>query len=188
MPDGQVFQPFTDRLSRDIRNALSKSFVTVLQQRTIDAAQTIADYYLQKTEKSCYRDYIRKRLQCYKNVLVQLDDKDHEPLLLGLILWDEKLFFEVHEVLEHVWLDAKGEEKLFLQAMIRAAGVYIKLEAGYSDPASRMAGKAIPVLERNQHRLALYTNPAVLIKALRTLEPSAPILLSPGPHQSHVNY
>lgn len=179
MSNSQVFQPFTDRLSRDIRNALSSSFVTALQQKSIFAAQSIAEHYLKQTEEPCYQNYIRERLTCYKNVLTKIEGKNHDPLLLALILWDEKLFFEMHEVLEHAWLDAAGEEKVFLQAMIRAAGVYIKLEAGYPGPASRMAVKAIPVLERNHYRLAQYTTPAVLINALKNLAPSAPVLLSP---------
>jgi hypothetical protein len=83
----------------------------------------------------------------------------------------------VHEVLEPVWLKAAGEEKLFYQAMIRAAGVYIKLEYGYAEPAARIAAKAIPVLERNRARLRRYTEPDHLINALRHLHTTPPLLL-----------
>ncbi len=168
----QVFQPFTDRLSRDIRNALSRSFVTVLQQKSISSAQSVAQQYLNDGVEPCYQEYIRNRLVRYNTVLAKLGDENPEPLLLALLLWDEQLFFEVHEVLEHVWLEEKGEEKLFLQAMIRAAGVYIKLEAGYPHQASRIAAKAIPVLHKNQHRLARYGQAQLLLNALAT--PSLP--------------
>ena len=173
-----VFQPFTDRLSRDIRNDLSESLVAVIHEQTLAPAQKIADYYLQTRPASIYCDYIMDRLTRYQRALEAIGNKNNDPLFIALVLWDEQLFFEVHEILEHAWLQAEGEEKLFLQAMIRAAGVYIKRDAGYAEVAVRISLKALPVLEENRHRLAPYTDPDRLIQALRQASLKAPLLLT----------
>ncbi|MDH3329642.1 MAG: DUF309 domain-containing protein, partial [Desulfobulbaceae bacterium] len=95
----------------------------------------------------------------------------------ALVLWDQKLFFEVHEVLEHAWLKAGGEEKLVLQAMIRAAGVYIKLEYGYRESARKIANRALPILEEHKEFLAAYFEPEKLLRCLRDLTLPPPDLL-----------
>ena len=173
----KIFQPFTDRLSRDIRNDLSESLVKVIEAGTMLPAERAASRYISKKLDSCYIDYIDDRLRKYSLIYRQLS-QHNIPLLQGLILWDKQLFFEVHEILEHAWMKAVDEERLFLQAMIRAAGVYIKLEAGYPEPAARIARKAIPVLVRNRSRLSPYTDPNLLISALSDLSQPPPQLLS----------
>ena len=42
----QLFDPFNDRLSRDIRNDLSESLLTCLRERRPTAARTVAERYL----------------------------------------------------------------------------------------------------------------------------------------------
>ena len=172
-----TFQPFTDRLSRDIRNTLSKSLLQVISLQSLEPAQTAAESYLCPQLPAAYAAYIAERLNKYQLVLTTLGSKIDDPYLVACILWDKQLFFEVHEVLEPVWLKAEGEEKLFLQAMIRAAAVYMKLEYGYTEPASRIARKALPVFERNRERLARYTNPDELISRLHQLHLPPPLLL-----------
>jgi hypothetical protein len=162
----QTFKPFSDRLSRDIRNQLSESFVTVLQEKSMDSARKIAKKYLTDNLSPCYSKYIKSRLERYNRCLAKIAQGNKDPLWQGLVLWDEHLFFEVHEILEHAWMHAEGDEKFFLQAMIRAAGVYIKIDAGYDEPASRIAAKALPVLKKNYQRLAQYTDPDRLTGAL----------------------
>ena len=97
-----------------------------------------------------------------------------------MILWNQGLFFEVHEVLEHAWYHAKGDEKLTLQALIRAAGVYVKQEYDYIKAAHKIAGKSWPVLEKNIDLLETFFDPLVLIKALKTVDQKAPHL-TPSP-------
>ena len=94
-----------------------------------------------------------------------------------MILWDLGLLFEVHEVLEHAWYTAEGRMKLTMQALIRAAGVYIKREYGYNEAAARIAAKAIPVLEKNRALLEKYFKPEKLIAALASPDASPPQLL-----------
>lgn len=173
-----IFQPFTDRLSRDIRNTLSEALLEAIQEQTLAPVRTVAENFLQQRPGKAYAAYIDDRLKKYQRALTIIGPRIDDPYLITCILWDLKLFFEVHEVLEPVWLKAEGEEKLFLQAMIRAASVYIKLEYGYTEPAARIAAKAIPVLERNRTRLHRYIEPENLITALRDLQANPPLLMS----------
>jgi hypothetical protein len=85
----------------------------------------------------------------------------------------------MHEVLEQAWHHSEGERRRLLQALIRAAGVYVKLEHGYNRQAARLAEKACAVLEKNMSALRDYCTPEVLIAALRSLDPSPPTLLDP---------
>ena len=172
------FQPFADRLSRDIRNDLSASLMDVIGLKTLTPAEKTAERYLKTNPARCYRDYISERLRRYSRVLPKITAGPDDPLFKGLILWDEQLFFEVHEILEHAWLHSHDEEKGFLQAMIRAAGVYIKRDAGFPEPAARIAAKAIPILEKNRKRLSQYTEPQLLIDALQHLGSPPPKLLA----------
>ena len=100
-----------------------------------------------------------------------------DPFAQGVELWNERLFFELHEVLEHAWYHAEGDHKLLLQAMIRAAGVYVKLEYGYVRQAAKMAGKAREVLENSRDILRQYFDPEELLTALASLDPVPPRLL-----------
>lgn len=176
----QVFQPFTDRLSRDIRNDLSRALPVAIKAEALDPIVSVANHYLDSGPAEIYTEYINHRVSCYRRVLQTPGIKEHSPLFISLILWDERLFFEVHEILEHAWLKAEGEEKLFLQAMIRAAGVYIKKEAGYHEIALRIGRKALPVLQSCRHRLAAHTDPERLITALKYANDPPLLLLNPS--------
>lgn len=172
------FEPFQDRLSRDIRNDLSESILEVIKEKSLHPAEEVAAEYLQKDLQPCYEEYINSRLSRYEQARAKIAAENNpDPLWQGLVLWDLGLFFEVHEVLEHTWLRSEGEEKLLLQAMIRAAGVYIKLEYGYDVAARKIADKALPVLEQSTRRLSRYTAPERLIAALRSLQAEPPQLL-----------
>ena len=149
----QSFDPFRDRLSRDIRNDLSESLLTCLRQQRLTAAQEVADRYFANNLAPCYVDYINDRLDRYVRFLGQVADGPSDVVWQGFVLWDLGLFFEVHEILEQAWLLSSGTEKYFLQALIRAAGVYIKREHGFFTGADKMAAKAVPVLVANSNRL-----------------------------------
>lgn len=172
-----VFQPFSDRLSRDIRNGLSHSLVKALHKRSLMPVQELAARYLGELPAGVYTEYIEERLRRYESVFAKLLEATGDPLLQGLILWDVYCFFEVHDVLEPAWLHAQGEEKVFLQAVIRAAAVYIKRDAGYPEAAVKIAGKALPVLKNCRQQLARLTDPELLINALENIDSDPPKLL-----------
>ena len=172
------FDPFRDRLSRDIRNDLSASLLDCLQKGTLAPAQQIAAQYLAARPGPDHIAYIDDRLARYGQFLAQVADGPDDVLWQGLHLWDLGLFFEVHEILEHAWLHAQGEEKALLQAMIRAAGFYIKSEFGFLEGAHKLAAKALPVLEAHRERLGRYCEPERLLTALRQRHAYPPLLLT----------
>lgn len=177
------FNPFEDRLCRDIRNDLSESFLEVLNARSCSPAEQVADGYRQKDLPESCRDYLALRLKRYQKVLESVAKHGDGTFTITAITWDQQLFFEVHEVLEPEWLKASATDKLVLQALIRAAGVYLNLELDYTARARKISLKAIPVLKKHQDLLAAQLNVVQLIAALERLDPVAPELLLRQPSQ-----
>lgn len=173
-----TFEPFQDRLSRDIRNGLSTAFIEAVAALDPEPVRRTATQYLEQAGGECYREYIEERLLRYDKSLVRFRRGPSAVLWRAAVLWDLQLFFEVHELLEQAWLKAAGDEKLVLQAMIRAAGVYIKLEYGYRVAALKMAGRALPVLAAHRGTLARFFDPEHLILALDNPTLPAPRLIA----------
>ncbi len=172
------FNPFEDRLSRDIRNELSEGLALAVETGNADLLKETVAKYRQQSLAECYRTYLEDRYSRYENALAAINRGVIDPIHRGLILWDLGLFFEMHEVLEHAWYTAQGAMKLTLQALVRAAGVYIKRQYGYHDSAGRIAEKAVPVLAENRALLVSYFNPDKLIEALLDPDSVPPILLN----------
>jgi len=141
----------------------------VLETHTTMPAQRVAETYLRQDLPPVYRAYIRDRLDRYDQALQALPAKKINCLLQAAILWDLELFFEVHEILEPEWIDAQGDQKLMLQALIRAAGVYLYIELGYRDRAEKISHKAIPILKKFKDDILKYLDANQLISALETL-------------------
>lgn len=178
MTDDPQFNPFTDRLSRDIRNDLSSALLQCLQLGSTEPAETVAARYLAQGPPEVYRCYIEDRLTRYRQAVTAISGQVNDPFLRSFLLWDLKLFFEMHEVLEHDWYHAAGDTKLLMQALIRAAGVYIKLQCNLIPQANKIAAKALPVLEEQREFLARYFPAERLIEPLRTGDPVPPRLLT----------
>ncbi len=162
-----LFNPFEDRLSRDIRNTLSKDFASGVETGNSDQLTRTIEHFKEQQFASCYTDYISDRNERYQKGLTAIMGKLTDPIEQAVILWNLGLFFEVHEVLEHAWYSAEGELKATLQALIRAAGVYIKKEYGFIDSALRIAKKSVVVLENNTTLLNNYFLAQELILALK---------------------
>jgi hypothetical protein len=172
----QIFNPFEDRQSRDIRNDLSEGLAEAVETGSSDKLIKIVANYRQQHLADYYRDYLEDRYTRYIKALKVIHGGITDPIHQGVVLWNLGLFFEVHEVLEHVWYSADGNMKATLQALIRAAGVYIKREYGFNESANRIAAKAIPVLEANRNILEAYFKTETLIYALKNPEALPPIL------------
>lgn len=171
------FDPFADRLSRDIRNDLSEALMNSLRRLDLAPAQEVADRYLATDLEPIYRQYIYDRMQRYGRALERIgrqhfDDAFHR----ALVLWDEELFFEVHEILEHAWMNAAGKRKLILQAMIRAAGMYVQLDRGNTKGATSMAAKAVAAFEVNRSEVPDFFDLDLLLSKLRGVDPVPPKL------------
>lgn len=172
----QLFNPFEDRLSRDIRNDLSEGLAEAVESG--DDAKLLATVakYRNSGLAACYGNYLEDRFNRYKKALAAIVGKIDDPIAQALVLWDLGLFFEVHEVLEHRWYSAEGPMKQTLQALIRSAGVYIKREYGFHEAAGRIAAKAIPVLSANTALLAPYFAADTLTAALKSEGPPPKLL------------
>lgn len=175
----QNFNPFEDRFSRDLRNDLSEGLAAAVENGdNTKLIETVA-YYQDLHLAGCYREYLEDRYDRYQRALaiIQNDaERIDDPIHQALVLWDQNLFFEVHEVLEHSWYSAEGQLKLTLQALIRAAGVYIKREYGFFDSAVRIAAKAVPVLTANSDLLDKYFEVEKLTAALQNEGPPPKLL------------
>lgn len=167
------FNPFEDRLSRDIRNDLSETIIGTIENRSLAEAEKIAASYRARDLSSTYTNYIDQRLKRY-GMAVETLKADSGLLVQAAVLWDLGLFFEVHEILEPAWMEVTGDEKRLLQALIRAAGVYINLELGYRQRAEKIGAKTVPVLKELQEGLADSINAEALIAALETLSEEPP--------------
>ena len=171
------FEPFQDRLSRDIRNELSAALPLALAHNDLSPVQAVAARYLQQDLATPYVAYIEMRLAGYAKALAIIARTDAADVLTrALVFWDLGLFFEVHEILEQAWHGAHGAEKEILQAMIRAAGFYIKGEYGYAEAGAKMADRAVKALEKNRHGCTGFELDR-LLESLRKLNPIPPKLL-----------
>ena len=172
------FDPFEDRLSRDIRNSLSSVFMETLEKIDMRPVQQEAAKYLQTDIDPVYHDYIRDRLDRYEKSLHKIVEKGNENIIFkALILWDQELFFEVHELLEGAWLHATGNNRKILQGLIRAAGVYVHLSRGNVKGATKMAAKAREALSFYRDELPAFVDLETLLQSLENLEANPPKLL-----------
>ena len=138
------FDPFNDRLARDIRNALSSALVVSLPSLT-KVKEASAALLNNARLLPHHEAYIHERLRRYQ--AVQETVKTHKVsgiVCPALAMWDEQLFFEVHECLEGEWYPAPpGDRKKALQALICAAGTFVHVEQGNKVGAAKMSARAI---------------------------------------------
>jgi hypothetical protein len=171
------FSPFENRLCRDIRNRLSQSFLAAIGEKSMDPVRKTVLALEQQTLAPWHTAYIDNRLTRYQTILT-LESLPTDRFTTACLLWDQALFFECHEWLEPFWIQAKGNEKKLIQALIRAAATYVLLEAGRKSGAKKSAQKALAFLSANTSIIPPIFKSASLILALRSLETPAPKLLS----------
>lgn len=175
------FDPFRDRLSRDIRNSLSEAFVTSLRKKDRLIYQQLYDDWMSKDLASIYVAYIRDRGRRYEYVFDQVQRYHlNDELLRVLIIWNCGLFFEVHDQLEHIWHQSSGDRHEALKGLIKAAGVYIHLEYHHLEAAQRLARKSSGSIRKYSHCLTFITNLNVLLEKLDNLDPLPPVLKNPA--------
>ena len=106
----QLFNPFEDRLSRDIRNGLSETIIEVLENGSLRDRNGRSFSYRRQSLGSTYTAYIDQRLKRYE--VLQIETRaDCGLLLQAAVLWDLGLFFEVHEILEPAWMEVTVMKK-----------------------------------------------------------------------------
>lgn len=72
-----------------------------------------------------------------------------DPIQEGIRLFNDRYFFEAHEVLEGVWREEHGEPRIFLQGLIQISAAYHHTQNG------NMVG-AVTLLERGSEKIRRY--------------------------------
>ena len=163
-----VFDPFNDRLSRDIRNTLAEAFVDALAQKQPSGYRMVAQQWLTRQLAAEYQNYIQDRLTRYDGVLDQIAAcRLDEARLQALIIWNHGLFFEFHDHLERIWQRTSGDEHQALKGLIKAAGVYIHMEHGHRQAAESLARKSLKLILTYSHHLQFITNLDILVENLK---------------------
>jgi hypothetical protein len=178
----EKFDPFSDRTSRDIRNSLSESLVAALAANDAAGFLDAARRWREQNLSSVYTHYIDDRVQRYQRVLNRIQkERIADPLQQTLVIWNELLFFEVHDHLEALWQNASGDKRQALKGLIKAAGVYVHLEQQHREAAKRLAEKSLRLLRQHAHCLAFIANFETLLDKLRSGDADPPRLkILPG--------
>lgn len=173
LQDPERFDPFTDRRARDIRNSLSEAFVAALAAKDPEQYLNIAQKWQAQNVSSFYTDYIDDRLLRYENVFNAVQTGGiNDPLQQAIVVWNQGLFFELHDHLETLWQAATGDQRQALKGLIKAAGVYIHLEQHHHQAAQSLAMKSYELLRQYPHCLSFIANYKTLLRKLKNFEPT----------------
>ena len=166
-----VFDPFNNRLARDIRNTLSEAFVDALTAMDPSEYRNIAQKWLAGNLDDGYAVHIKDRLERYAQAIEEIDAGGiNDAKIRTLVIWNHGLFFEVHDHLERIWQSTSGDERQALKGLIQAAGVYIHLEYNHRRAAERLAIKSADRIQKYAACLSFIENLNLLIHKLRALE------------------
>jgi len=174
------FDPFNNRLARDIRNTLAEAFVDSLRQVDKSGYQQAAEQWLVKNLDAEYSVYIQDRLKRYDRVFKQIKkNRIKDAKLQALVIWNHGLFFEVHEHLERIWQKTAGDEYQALKGLIQAAGVYVHLEYNHRAAAEKLAIKSSDRIQKYAGCLTFIANMNMLLEKLKNLDSAPPQLMNP---------
>ena len=169
------FDPFKTRLARDIRNNLSKAFLQALAEKDVSVFQRCTADFLQQNSEPPYAHYVKERLARYEEAYAIIEKRKLKKILQQVpILWDLKLYFEMHELLELEWKKAEGGRRRALQGLIRAAGMKIHAENNNGKVAVSMGVKALADLMRYRDELADLVPLEVILADIKQTLSTAP--------------
>ncbi|MGD8367249.1 MAG: DUF309 domain-containing protein [Desulfobacterales bacterium] len=161
------FDPYESRLARQIRNRLSTAFVRAVETGEFAELEKEAEYVCPTGSDPAARDFACNRMERYRHAFDRIRAEGiADPIRRAAYLWNEGLFFEVHEILERIWNDEQRWRKEALRGLIQAAGVFVHRERGAHQAAKRLASRAASHLRRHRRNLAEIDNIEELIEAL----------------------
>ncbi len=166
---GMRFDPFENRLCRDIRNNLGHAFVLAIQTKDRKAFKVPADQYQEKTRHAPVHEYIRHREACLRIILEKIGTVSISPedtISISILLWNLGLFFEFHEWMEIKWKTASGRSKKALQGLILLAVTYEQLLYERKQPAKKAAVKSLVLLDEYRDALPNAFDADLLIQKL----------------------
>jgi len=173
-----IFDPYSNRLARDIRNSLSSALVDELTGNAPGSLSAVADDWLATAPGPEYQTYIKNRLALFHQAMDHINaEQIKDTRFQSICLWNLGLFFEMHELLETIWQKSREPERSALKGWIQAAGVYVHFHRGKVDVAGKLARKAKKHLRNGRTQLDFISNIDQLIDALEKGTEIAPKLL-----------
>jgi len=173
----RTFDPFSDRTARDLRNALSSALVEQLTGKASDAVAHEADQWRGRDLAPLYTAFMDHCQKSYQTVLDEVEAAGHtDPRHQAVVLWNAGLFFELHELLETIWLKAKEPERTALKGLIQAAGAFVHHLRGKPKAAGGLALRARRHLREGAAALGYIANLDRLIDDLLDLPDQPPLL------------
>ena len=162
------FDPFADRLARDIRNELSTAFVRGLDTGQNGLYLAVAERYLAKNLPPAHRAYVLDRLDRFGEVMAALAQRPlSDPFEQSVLLWDHGLLFEVHERLETTWQSVSDKTRKAIKGVIQAIAAYLHWQCGHEEIALRLEQKAADLLRLHGDSLPASFNSGPIIAWLR---------------------
>ena len=172
-----IFDPYSDRKSRDIRNRLSSALVEELRGPATNALSTAVGECKRMADAPVYRSYIEDRSALFQHALQQIRrDGLTDPRHQAVCLWNLGLFFEMHELLETIWQKSREPERTGLKGWIQAAGAYVHAGRGKMEAAQGLAKRAVMHLSDGRSALCFISNLDQLMLALADPTGGAPQL------------
>ena len=77
----KTLDPYSDRLTRDIRNSLSSALVKELTENADGFVSAVADEWLARTAAPIYRTYIEDRVALYRLAIGVVAEDSTEPIV-----------------------------------------------------------------------------------------------------------
>lgn len=86
------------------------------------------------------------------------DISDHPFYRAYFRCWNDRLYYEAHDVLEHLWLNSDTDDDNFFKGLIQAAGAFVHLQKNFEHPThpkhSRRLRPAVRLFELAEKNLA----------------------------------
>ncbi len=167
-----IFDPFENRLCRNIRNDIGYGFVKSVQQRSLAPFNSALKKYHNNADNPPFKSYINHRLTLVKKILMQIDSgrlKTVNEFSILMFVWSHQLYYEFHEWVEELWLPANGNYKKSLQGLIFASVALEHHQYNRQIPAQKLSIKAIAKLERHGLLLPELINTEVIVDALKKI-------------------
>jgi uncharacterized protein len=74
----------------------------------------------------------------------QTDVRRHPFYLAFFHCWNERRYYDAHDVLEQLWLKKKSPDADFFKGLIQAAGAFVHLQKRFEYPAHAKHGRRLP--------------------------------------------
>ena len=72
---------------------------------------------------------------------------EHQRFARGVAEFNQRHFYEAHEIWESIWVDEVGDRRLCLQALVQIAAGYHKAEIGVPGGAKKLWTSALRILD-----------------------------------------